>query len=77
VASQTESDKSIQDRISHILGKYHARHKHFGALESTEEVEELEYLLARAENEMREAYARVVKLRIQLENRRGPLKRQA
>lgn len=63
--------KSIQQRVNAILSSYHERNKVFAAAVTAEEVEELEYLLARAEVELRGAQRKVDALREQLGDRRS------
>ncbi len=65
------TDKSIQQRVNAILSTYHDREKVFAAQATAEEVEELEYLLARAESELRAMQRKVDQLRSQLEDKRA------
>lgn len=72
MADEQESGHSIQQRIYAILSDGQERKNFVPPPAPPEEVEELEYRLARAEIELREAQARVDQLRLELEAKRGP-----
>jgi hypothetical protein len=54
--------KSMEHRISNILGGDRAGQRDFAPCAQAEDAEELEYLLARAEVSLRDAQARVEEL---------------
>ena len=66
MVSHEENEKSIQHRISGILTCDRSDRRDFGAPLQTEDAEEIEYLLARAEADLREAQARVGELKRKL-----------
>jgi len=74
--ADNQSIQSIQQRISAILDYSNGgSERSFAApltQQQVEEVEELEYMLARAEAELRVAQTRVDALRRELNNKRGP-----
>ena len=61
-----DSNKSMQNRISSILCRDRPEQREFGAWHQAEDAEEIEYLLARAEADLREAQARVNELKLKL-----------
>ncbi len=78
VAAQKTTAESIQSRVNAILSTYHERERVFASrlqvyTVTPEEVEELEYHLARAEVELREVQRRVDSLRAELESKRDHL----
>jgi hypothetical protein len=60
------NEKSMQNRISSILSHDRPVKRDFGAWNQAEEVEEIEYLLARAEANLRDAQTRVDELKRKL-----------
>ncbi|MFV8817487.1 hypothetical protein [Haliea sp. E17] len=70
MAEQKPTVESIQQRINAVLSSYHNRERVFAAQASAEEVEELEYHLARAEGQLRELQRRVDRLRAELDSKR-------
>jgi len=63
-----DNKKSMQNRISSILSRNRSDKRDFGVWNQAhaEDAEEIEYLLARAEAELREAQARVDELKQKL-----------
>ena len=63
-----DNKKSMQNRISSILSRNRPDKRDFGVWNQAqaEDAEEIEYLLARAEAELREAQARVDELKQKL-----------
>jgi hypothetical protein len=59
-------EKSMQNRISGILTRDRSGQRDFGAWHQAEDAEETEYLLARAEADLRVAQARVDELKRKL-----------
>jgi hypothetical protein len=70
MAGHEDNEKSIQNRISSILARDCSDQRDFGAWNhaQAEDAEEIEYLLARAEADLREAQARVDELKRKLAN---------
>ncbi len=62
------NEESMHSRISSILSRNRSDRRDFGAWNQTqaEDAEEIEYLLARAEADLREAQARVDELKSRL-----------
>jgi hypothetical protein len=67
---QDDDKKSMHNRISNILSPSRSEQRNFGTWNQTqaEDAEEIEYLLARAEVELRAAQARVDELKRKLAN---------
>ena len=63
-----DTEKSMHNRISSILSGNRSEQRDFGAWNQAqaEDAEEIEYLLARAEADLREAQARVDELKRKL-----------
>ena len=63
-----DNKKSMHNRISSILSRNRSDQRDFGGWNQTqaEDAEEIEYLLARAEADLREAQARVDELKRKL-----------
>lgn len=64
----------IQARINDILNSGRSAQRTFAGAELAAEVDELEFMLARAELDLRSAEARVEELRRELQEKRGPLR---
>lgn len=64
----------IQARINDILSSGRSSQRTFAGAELAAEVDELEYLLAKAELELRSAEGRVEELRRELQDKRGPVR---
>lgn len=62
------NEKSMQNRISSILSRDRSVKSDFGAWNQAEDAEEIEYLLARAEADLRDAQTRVDELKRKLTN---------
>ncbi len=60
------NEKSMQNRISSILSRDRSVKRDFGAWNQAEDAEEIEYLLARAEADLRDAQTRVDELKRKL-----------
>ena len=56
----------MQHQISGILARDSSDRRDFGAWAQAEDADEIEYLLARAEADLREAQARVDELKVKL-----------
>lgn len=67
-----DNKKSMQHRISGILTRDRSDQRDFGAWVQAEDAEEIEYLLARAKADLREAQARVDELKGKLAKSQGP-----
>ena len=62
-----DTEESMHSRISRILSRNRSDRRDFGASQTqAEDAEEIEYLLARAEADLREAQARVDELKLKL-----------
>lgn len=68
MVSHEDKEKSMQHRISNILTRDRSGRRDFAAVIQAESAEETEYLLARAESDLREAQARVYELKRKLAN---------
>ena len=64
----------IQDRINDILNSGRSAQRTFAGAELAAEVDELEFLLAKAELELRSAEARAEELRLELQEKRGSVR---
>jgi hypothetical protein len=61
-----DNETSMHNRISSILSRNRSDQKVFGVSSQAEDAEEIEYLLARAEVDLRAAQARVDELKLKL-----------
>ena len=61
-----DNEKSMHNRISSILSRNRSDQRDFGVSNQAEDAEEIEYLLARAEADLRAAQARVDELKLKL-----------
>ena len=61
-----DNNKSIHSRISSILTRDGSDKREFGSCAQADDAEEVEYLLARAEADLRKAQARVDELKRKL-----------
>jgi len=61
-----DNEKTMHNRISSILSRNRSDRREFSALNQADDAEEIEYLLARAEDDLREAQARVDELKRKL-----------
>jgi len=68
MAGQEDDEKSMHNRISSILSRNRSEQRNFGTWNQAqaEDAEEIEYLLARAEADLRAAQARVDELKQKL-----------
>ena len=68
MVGQEDNEKSMHNRISSILSRNRSEQRDFGVWNhaQAEDAEEIEYLLARAEADLREAQARVDELKLRL-----------
>jgi hypothetical protein len=68
MVGQEDNKKSMHNRISSILSRNRSEQRDFGAWNQAqaEDAEEIEYLLARAEADLRKAQARVDELKLKL-----------
>ena len=66
MVTSEDNVKSMEHRISSILGRNRAEQRDFAPCDQAEDAEELEYLLARAEVSLRDAQARVEELQEKL-----------
>ena len=66
MVSHEDNEKSMQHRISGILTCDRSDRRDFGAPLQAEDTDEIEYLLARAEADLREAQTRVDELKRKL-----------
>lgn len=69
MAEEEQPKSSIHQRIYAILSDNNNRKSFFPSPEQAQEIEELEYQLARAESDLRAAEARVERLRAELAKR--------
>jgi len=61
-----DNEISMHNRISSILSRNRSDRMDFGVSSQAEDAEEIEYLLARAEADLRAAQARVDELKLKL-----------